>query len=66
VRISYFMSDCVVYDITVHVPAYSNVCRVLGEAAYANLHGMDFGHNIAESLQAVIHCVNIYVVISLC
>lgn len=57
------MSDCVVYDITVHVPEYCNVCLVVSEAAHANLCGVALGHNNAESLQAVIHCEHIYIYI---
>lgn len=53
------MSDCVVCDITVHVLEYCNACLVVSEAAHANLCGVDLGHNIAESLQAVIHSEHI-------
>jgi hypothetical protein len=60
VRIPYFMLYCVVYDITVYVLQYFNVvCLVVSGAAHANLRGVDFGHNSAESLQAVIDCEHI-------
>jgi len=60
VRISYFMSYCVVYDITVYVLQYFNVVRlVVSGAAPTNLCGVDLGQKSAESLQAVIHCEHI-------